>query len=173
VRIWRPLALVAGPGGRARRDYTAGGRPCRLISRAVRPGRSRADRAPHRWGEAVFALLGEHRRLLDGAPDTTSTLPHRRFLDLLLDQVGDDDAATVVTPPPGLRSPKPAAGPLTKREQEVLRLLGDSMSNAEIARTTFVSPDTVKYHLKNIYAKIGARNRVDAARLARELGYSL
>lgn len=71
------------------------------------------------------------------------------------------------------RQPTRAQRPedLTDRETEVLELLSRYMSNAEIARTSFVSLDTVKYHLKNIYAKLGAKDRVDALRIAHEMGY--
>ena len=59
----------------------------------------------------------------------------------------------------------------TPREKDTLELLSRYMSNSEIARECFVSLETVKYHLKNIYAKLGAENRVDALRIAHELGY--
>ena len=59
--------------------------------------------------------------------------------------------------------PAPA---LTPREVEVLRLLAGGASNQEIAATLVISVHTVERHLANIYAKIGARRRVDATRYA-------
>lgn len=51
---------------------------------------------------------------------------------------------------------------LTARENEVLLLLAKGMNRDEIATKLFVSPETVKMHVKNIYRKINAKNKVDA-----------
>ncbi|MGX1668809.1 response regulator [Streptomyces sp. NPDC055400] len=53
--------------------------------------------------------------------------------------------------------------PLTDRETEVVRLMADGATNQEIAETLFVSLSTVKSHLSNVQAKLGARNRVEIA----------
>jgi len=53
---------------------------------------------------------------------------------------------------------------LTHREGEVLQLIGDGLSNAEIATALFIEQTTVKTHINNAFAKIGARNRADAVR---------
>lgn len=50
---------------------------------------------------------------------------------------------------------------LTKRETEVLLLLSKGMLNAEIGKTIFVSTNTVKYHIKNIYIKLDVKNRAE------------
>lgn len=79
---------------------------------------------------------------------------------------------------PGPRSaaPAPGAAPdgvaarfpqLTPREAEVLALIGDGLSNAEIASRLFVSVATVKTHINAIFAKIGARDRAQAITLVR------
>jgi len=60
--------------------------------------------------------------------------------------------------------------PLTRREVEVLRLAADGQSNAQIGATLFVTEQTCKFHLSNIYRKLGEANRTAAARRARELG---
>jgi len=60
--------------------------------------------------------------------------------------------------------------PLTDREAEVLAYLADAMSNKAMARKMFVSLDTVKSHLKNLYAKLGVSNRKEAVVRGRELG---
>jgi LuxR family maltose regulon positive regulatory protein len=59
--------------------------------------------------------------------------------------------------------------PLTEREQVVLRYLRGPMSNDEIAARLYVSVNTVKTHLKNIYRKLGANRRREAVRKARDL----
>lgn len=53
---------------------------------------------------------------------------------------------------------------LTERELEVLRLLAEALSNAQIASRLFITEATVKRHLTNIYAKLHAVSRVDAIR---------
>ena len=54
---------------------------------------------------------------------------------------------------------------LSPREMEVLALISESMTNEEIADKLFLSPKTVKTHLRNIFSKSGIRNRVEAALL--------
>jgi LuxR family transcriptional regulator of csgAB operon len=51
---------------------------------------------------------------------------------------------------------------LTKREQQIIKLLGDGASNVEIAETLFVSENTVKAHLHNAFKKIKVKNRLQA-----------
>lgn len=52
--------------------------------------------------------------------------------------------------------------PLTKRELELLELLCRGLTNQEIASQIYVSVNTVKTHLKNLYLKLGVRNRAEA-----------
>jgi len=59
---------------------------------------------------------------------------------------------------------------LTGREQEVLRLVSDGRSNAEIGRELFISAKTVSVHVSNVIAKLGASSRGDAAARARRAG---
>ncbi len=49
-------------------------------------------------------------------------------------------------------------------------MLADRPSNKEIAKRLFVSPETVKKHLSNLYQKLGVHGRREAVRTARELG---
>jgi DNA-binding NarL/FixJ family response regulator len=77
----------------------------------------------------------------------------------------DHDEARVGRPAT-LVSRRPAPDRLTARELEVLRLLAAGHSNPEIAAALVLSVKTVERHLANLYAKIGARSRVDAATYA-------
>jgi DNA-binding NarL/FixJ family response regulator len=56
---------------------------------------------------------------------------------------------------------------LTRREREILTHVSEGMANAEIARQLWVSEQTVKFHLSNIYRKLNVTNRTQASRWAR------
>ena len=81
--------------------------------------------------------------------------------------------AALPEPAPG-SAPGPASqplvDPLTDRELEVLRQLAAGKSNREIARAVFLSEGTVKNHVTSILAKLGARDRTQAALRAAALG---
>jgi DNA-binding CsgD family transcriptional regulator len=70
----------------------------------------------------------------------------------------------------------PAAPPssypagLTAREVEVLRLVAQGLTNAQVAERLFLSPRTVNAHLRTIYGKIGVSSRAAATRIASEHG---
>jgi LuxR family maltose regulon positive regulatory protein len=59
--------------------------------------------------------------------------------------------------------------PLTNREQEILQLLAEGLSNKEIADRLIVAPSTVKQHLKNIYSKLDVHSRTQAVTRGQEL----
>ena len=61
--------------------------------------------------------------------------------------------------------------PLTDRERQVLRLADEGLSGAEIAKRLKLSEGTVRNYLSESIGKLGARNRVEAARLARQRGW--
>jgi DNA-binding NarL/FixJ family response regulator len=60
----------------------------------------------------------------------------------------------------------PEAKSLTRRELEILRLVAEGGTNARIARSLWVTEQTVKFHLSNIYRKLGVANRTEASRWA-------
>ena len=69
------------------------------------------------------------------------------------------------------RSPgRPAHQRLTAREREILTLVADGLTNAEIAAELQLSPNTVKEHASSMFRKLGARNRADAIVRAQRLG---
>jgi DNA-binding NarL/FixJ family response regulator len=55
---------------------------------------------------------------------------------------------------------------LTPREQEVLGLLSNGLSNREIARTLWIAESTTKVHVRNVLRKLGAKSRTEAAALS-------
>jgi two-component system response regulator DesR len=61
--------------------------------------------------------------------------------------------------------------PLTDRERQVLRMAGDGQTSADIAATLHLSEGTVRNYLSEAINKLGAGNRVEAARIAREKGW--
>jgi two-component system response regulator DesR len=61
--------------------------------------------------------------------------------------------------------------PLTPRELEVLRLVADGADPLEIARRLFLSAGTIRNYLTTLTAKLEARNRVDAVRIAQKAGW--
>lgn len=66
--------------------------------------------------------------------------------------------------------PEPLVEPLTNRENDILELLGQRLSNKEIARELTLSVETVKTHVHNTFQKLGVGNRRDVINKARELG---
>ena len=59
---------------------------------------------------------------------------------------------------------------LTRRELEILQLVAEGRSNRQVAQLLWVTDQTVKFHLANVYRKLGVRSRFDAARWAEENG---
>jgi DNA-binding NarL/FixJ family response regulator len=59
---------------------------------------------------------------------------------------------------------------LTRREMEILQLVAEGHSNAQLARMLWVTEQTVKFHLSNIYRKLGVSNRTEASRWAQLQG---
>jgi DNA-binding NarL/FixJ family response regulator len=66
------------------------------------------------------------------------------------------------------REARPAKMPvaLTRRELEILQLVAEGHSNSQLARTLWVTEQTVKFHLSNIYRKLDVSNRTEASRWA-------
>ncbi len=109
---------------------------------------------------ALTALAAAHQTAvaLDARPlrEAAEGLARRARLDL------------VSAPPPA--PPDDDGVGLTTREEEVLRLLADGLTNREIAGRLFISQKTVAAHMAHIYDKLDVHSRVEAAGRAQQLG---
>lgn len=139
--------------------------PLRSLRRAVQLAeaggfiRTFLDEGP----ELVKLLREGYQAITSGTPAAGSS---KSFMETLLDAAGDD---------PGGAPPLPGSGfqpleALTDREKEILLLLVNGASNKLLAKKMFVSENTVKFHLKNIYSKLGVSSRLQAISAARQMG---
>jgi two-component system, NarL family, response regulator DesR len=77
----------------------------------------------------------------------------------------------VIDPQLALSALDAGVSPLTEREAEVLRLAADGEEPVQIAQRLYLSAGTVRNYLTTVVTKLGARNRVDAIRIARDSGW--
>jgi LuxR family maltose regulon positive regulatory protein len=114
-------------------------------------------------GDGVVELLREayQKMLQANEPGTGAADPDRSYIELLLAASGSDLGRQHVRAPLMER--------LSDRERDMLLLLVNGITNREIAEQLFVSENTVKFHLKNIYSKLGVGNRLQAINTARAL----
>ena len=95
----------------------------------------------------------------------SKTLPARELVAALeavhSGQVVISDVAARARSAPGLDWPGRGEG-LSEREAEILALITQGMSNADVARLTYLSPNTVKSYIRTIYRKLGVSSRTQA-----------
>jgi LuxR family maltose regulon positive regulatory protein len=108
-------------------------------------------------GEPVRGLL---HRIRSDNPDALL----RKYSERLLIAFGE--IVSNASPSPTSKS---LPEPLSAREVEVLRLVGQGLSNREIADRLVISLPTVKKHVENIHGKLGVKNRSQAILRAQEL----
>jgi DNA-binding NarL/FixJ family response regulator len=94
--------------------------------------------------ETLLADAAQHRA---GAAPAARVAPH----------LAEAPAAEAV-------AERPESCPLTNRELEILRCVAEGHTNARIGRDLWVTEQTVKFHLSNIYRKLGVSNRTEASR---------
>jgi len=139
-----------------------------LIERAM--GREKQALARVGKGLRLAAPEGYRRSFLDEGQAIVDLLPPVRhvapaFVDSLLEAFGDEGRRTKAEVRPSVS----LIEPLTERELEILRLIAAGRSNPEIAELLYLSLNTVKWHVKNLYGKLQAGNRIEAVARAQEL----
>jgi DNA-binding NarL/FixJ family response regulator len=175
------LAAIAGSSGRERVEAAAA-----LARGRIAQAAGEADATNLLQGAVNgFARLGlrlevaqsrlELARALavQSPPAAIETARHARTELEALGATREADAAAALMRSLGARGragPR-SLGTLSRRETEVLRLLGQGLSNREIAERLFISPKTAEHHVSRIYAKLGLKSRAEAAGYAvRHLG---
>ena len=128
------------------------------------PSSAEANEVP-RAGAAGFLLKDAGRERLVEAVRTTAA-GETPLAPSVLDRL----VGHYVRRPPAAVARPPAVDVLSTRELEVLGLVGAGRSNPEIADELVISLATVKSHMRNILAKLGLRDRVQAVVLAHEYG---
>ena len=123
-------------------------------------------RMPYAASRVHFALA---RALVATEPESAveeARQALRTLEDLGATRDADRVAAFLRTLGVGGRTGAKLVGELSKREIEILRLLGEGLTNAEIAARLYISTKTVATHVGNVFAKLQLRNRTEAAAFA-------
>ncbi len=119
----------------------------------------------------IFAEPGNYIRLFLDEGEVMERLLHNAsvegikpdYVENLLKEFGGTVETTIAYP-------QDLVEPLNEHELRVLRLLSAGLTNREISAELFVSVNTVKWHVKHIYNKLGVHNRTQASARATELG---
>jgi DNA-binding NarL/FixJ family response regulator len=106
-------------------------------------------------GAAAYVVKTAH-------PDDVASAVRQAFDHSVFMRGAQPAAASAPDAP--VRSERP--GGLTRRELEILKLVAEGHSNAALARMLWVTEQTVKFHLSNIYRKLDVTNRTEASRWA-------
>jgi LuxR family transcriptional regulator, maltose regulon positive regulatory protein len=145
-------ALLLDGRARARLD------DAEASERSVERALGLAEPEGHVW---VFLTMPGVRELLEAHP--LHRTAHAAHLKLVLDVLGGSEPATAAAPPD-------LDEPLSDRELAVLRFLPTNLSAAEIGSELFLSVNTVKTHMRKLYAKLGVHTRAEAVQRGRSLG---
>jgi DNA-binding NarL/FixJ family response regulator len=112
--------------------------------------------------EAAFAAGASVYCVKTAEPEDLASAIRQAFHNSIYYATSRAQAADKVpTPPQETDSPG-----LTKREVEILRLVAEGYSNSQLAKMLWVTEQTVKFHLSNIYRKLDVSNRTEASRWA-------
>jgi len=151
-------AVAATLHGAADRQYERAGRAVEAIEAGLRDRDHAQLRAT--LGDAAFEAAYARGRTLSQADAIT----------LAASAAGPGPGVAADVRAAGQATADGSAGPLSAREREILALLADGATDAQIARRLFLSVNTVRSHLERIRDKTGARRRADLARYAVQAG---
>jgi ATP/maltotriose-dependent transcriptional regulator MalT len=148
-------ALSLGEAGGFLRSYLYPGEPMRRLLAELKTRTAGPAAKPH--------------LLLAGSSDDAGLRRRLSHLERIL--AAFPAVETQPSRPTGLPvQPAGMVEPISEREMEVLRYLAGHLTVPEIASALYVSPYTVRSHVKSIYGKLGVHNRSQAVQRARELG---
>ena len=165
----RSQALPAGSGSQRRRPSLAGASPAArgdatAVLRAAE-GRQRVRGARAATGRRARSRLALARALAPESPEIAAIDTARQARNEL-EALGDSRAkrtsqrhSCARSALKGRAGPRAARSAQLSREIEVLRLLGEGLTNAEIAARLFISPKTAEHHVSRIFAKLGLTKR--------------
>jgi predicted ATPase/class 3 adenylate cyclase/DNA-binding CsgD family transcriptional regulator len=153
-------AVAATLHGAADHQYEQAGKVFEAIESKMRAGDH--ERLLAVLGQAAFDFAYQHGRTLSQAEGIA--------LALSTAQPDPGPAASLADPAARSAPADSPAGPLSARERQIMALLAGGASNARIAETLFVTPNTVRTHLDRIRDKTGARNRAELTRYAIQAG---
>ena len=158
LRVLQAMALSAGgqrePAHAAMDQALALGRECGLV-------RTFLDEGPQ-----CAALL---RELDQRAPEETGT-PLDAYRRHLLHAFGLEEGLDSPVVAAAGAGGSPGTGALSARELQIIDRLALGHSNLFVSQQLFLSPNTIKWHLGQIYSKLGVRNRTQAVRAAQQQG---
>lgn len=123
-------------------------------------------RMPLETGEAGLELARAIGTASPGLAREEARVAHAGLSALGATRAADSAAAILRSLGTATGGRSRVIGDLTSREREVLHLVSQGMSNAEVARTLFISAKTAGHHVSRILSKLGVRNRAEAAALA-------
>jgi DNA-binding NarL/FixJ family response regulator len=132
----------------------------RAIVLSARQDSSHIDRALAA-GASAYIVKTAH-------PDDVASAVRQAFDNSVFMPGGAGPVATPTATDAPIRVERP--GGLTRREIEILKLVAEGHSNAQLARMLWVTEQTVKFHLSNIYRKLDVANRTEASRWAQRNG---
>jgi NarL family two-component system response regulator LiaR len=131
------------------------------------------DRVRKHFPEVKVVVFDEDARLLEAARERGACAYISKHIDpsLLVDAlraaVEGNEFISLGFPEEAQLAPPPG---LTNRELAILKTVAAGHTNKQVAAALFVTEQTVKFHLTNIYRKLNLRSRTDAARFAHEHG---
>lgn len=135
-------------------------------------------RLGHRLGlvrSVLDADAGFGASVVEFAEDVARRESADAVLAFYVDRLRAGHEAAIIVSTPKEKAPErgaqlQGAEALSERETKVVSLLAQALPNKKIARTLGISPETVKWHLKNIYGKLGVSSRDEAVARVRDLG---